>query len=400
MLAARVGEVLGPVERLVGLRGQGVARDAADASKVAHVHYRDSIVGRVQSARVDSQVQRVDVVVDFEGLREAAQTDAALEQLAGTDDPGPTQSPKLGPRGRHGIEQIRPVGRGRRQLSSLRRGRLQAVAKEVSSRDGMILVDLVVDLQRKPVHAVGGRGRHRQSVPLGVGIDGKKLQQVLTRRVRAESEAGDARSRGKHFTLSGGDRNVRRLGAQPLRFVAHKEEGPVFHDRSSRYASKLLVPERRTVRRKEVPSVRRVRVAEVIGGAVQVVPAALHHHVDHGAAFYPEFGRGKLLDHKLLSGVDRDQRRRNAHHPGLVQDRIAVEAVVVRNAIHQEVVGGAPHAVDVDGQETAAGHALNARNDSKQGIDVAAADRQIGDSVLIDEGVQAVLGDFDERGRC
>ena len=133
---------------------------------------------------------------------------------------------------------------------------------------------------------------------------------------------------------------------------------------------------------------------------MQVVPAALHHHVDHGAAFHPEFGRGKLFDHKLLSRVDRDQRRRNAHHPGLVQDRITVEAVVVRNAIHQEVVGGAPRAVDVDGQEPAAGHALNARNDSQQGIDVATADRQIGDAVLIDESIQAVLGDFNERGRC
>src|SRR5207248_9475644 len=66
VIAARVGEMLGPVQRLVGLRGKRVTRNAADASEVAHVHYRASRVGRVQGARVDPQVQGVDMVVDFE----------------------------------------------------------------------------------------------------------------------------------------------------------------------------------------------------------------------------------------------------------------------------------------------------------------------------------------------
>src|SRR4029078_12337860 len=153
----------------------------------------------------------------------------------------------------------------------------------------------------------------------------------------------------------------------------------MLHDRPAEGAAELLILDRRRVAAvlgdEIIRRIGPVIVAEVITGAVQLVGAALHHHVARAAALDADLRRRRLLYRELGDRVHRHEGGGNADDAGLVEDRIAVVAIVVRNALGHVVGPRVPGAADADGEEAAAWIALDTGRDAEQRVEVAAAER-------------------------
>ncbi len=123
---------------------------------------------------------------------------------------------------------------------------------------------------------------------------------------------------------------------------------------------------------------------------MELVGAALHHHVDGGPALDPELGPRRLLDRELLDGVRRHHGGDQADDAGLAHGDATVVAVVVRDAVDHEVVRRGPRAADVHALESTARPVLDARHDVEQRVEVAAAERHRLDPLRVDAVVELV----------
>ena len=131
--------------------------------------------------------------------------------------------------------------------------------------------------------------------------------------------------------------------------------------------------------------------------AVQLVRPAFQSDVDDGATFYSELHTWIGLDVEFGNSVERDQGCGRARDSGLTERGFAIVAIVVRDAVHCEIVGGGALAVDVETLKAAAGTALHAGDAVEKIVEVAPVIGKILHFTLDEESAEAVFGGFDER---
>ena len=268
---------------------------------------------------------------------------------------------------------------------------LVAAAVHAAHRDLVLVVELVVELQeevvRRPLE--GCVHPHRAAWILRV-----EAQEALAGSRRAEASGGDAGPGLRDLVGRRHEDAIGRAHLGPLTLEVAEEESAVLDQGAAEGAAELLILERRLLAsgllREVVLGVHPVVVAEVIGRAMEVIRAALHHDVDGGPALDPELRPRGLLDGELLDGVGRDDGGDEADHAGSAERDVAVVAVVVRDSVHHEVVRLGALAADVDGLEAATGGALHPGHDAEQGVEVAPVEGHLVHALLVYVGVQLV----------
>src|SRR3990172_2722182 len=125
--------------------------------------------------------------------------------------------------------------------------------------------------------------------------------------------------------------------------------------------------------------------------SVEVIGAAPQSHVDDGTTLDAVLSPRVGLDAELGDAFQGHEGGGGARDGHLVQGGVPVVAVVVGDAVHRKVVGGAAQAVDVHGQESPAGGPLHPGDHLQEAIEVAPAQRQGFDAPGVDQGVLAIL---------
>ena len=156
-----------------------------------------------------------------------------------------------------------------------------------------------------------------------------------------------------------------------------KKNARFAHDRAAEHAAELVAVQRRLDaggRLEEAGRVQRRVAVELPRRAVEPVGAAAERRVDDGAAGAAELGAEVVgLDLELLDGVGRDLH-------DLIREALVAGAVgVVVDAVEDEVVERAAHAVDVERRV--------ARGADRRGADARAEQREVGVGAAVERQV-------------
>ena len=400
VLAARpgggIGELVdagGAVLRVVGLIAErGVAEDGNLAeAEIARVG-RDR-----RKAHLAVQVARHVLLEDAGG--DAVEAEPEFVHQVGREDVGLARHRVL----RAPRNVISKAGDGH-QGGSGERFEQAAVAEAVAKTQCVRRAEVVVEAQVEVVVAVALRGRG-DIILSGHGPVGKRVQRrdgqshgvetVLGNHVAGERRLGeridgvDVAARKIAHAFERG-RNVGDPGdafAHAPPFVVGEDERAVADHGTAERAAELVALILRAVfggRSEEVAGVGDAIAEELVGGSVDLVGAALQHHVDLPAGIAAGEGVVGAGGHlELAHGV---HRRSQA-------DAIQL-GVAVEHAIQDELVGVLAGAVDVDGEIAAhrtrrtGGGRHDARQQQTQLEEIAAVERQARNLAVIDDAAQ------------
>jgi len=149
--------------------------DVAAITEGSEIYVGHTEIDGRKRTGIHTQALGIDLVVDVNDLGKAGITKPALQNLVVADAPGPAQA---GHRAREGATELNRSGLwvATRRPTSKRRGALQTISKNVAARDGITLIDAVINFNDELVHIGGGGRLSDQSV--GRREEGKKFKRA------------------------------------------------------------------------------------------------------------------------------------------------------------------------------------------------------------------------------
>ena len=268
----------------------------------------------------------------------------------------------------------------------------------------MLLREVVIDFQNSIVAAVavvevgkelsGGAGVVRQ---VGGEFDAERATTgaAFGERIR---DAGAGIADG-HGDGSGDFDGIADLVANTL--VIAEDEKLVFEDGAAGRGAELMQVDGGHGSRRGIEPVARVDgvvAVEVVGGTVKGIGAGLDADVDDGAGLPTVVGLGAGLNVEFLNGVDGENCGGRSLHTFRVDDGGAIVGVVVVDAVDDKVIFLGTVAVGGDGEETAAGLALNAGLKDGEILKITALERKFVDGLVGESLTEYVAGGVDNRG--
>ena len=174
---------------------------------------------------------------------------------------------------------------------------------------------------------------------------------------------------------------LRLLALLLVLIVGEEEERLVALDRSAERSAELVLAEVLVLGAVRVLAEQRAVAAEIEGGALVPVGAALGHHVDEAADRAAELGRGAVGDDlELLHRLEAD----DVLGP-LTAALLAEERVVGVGAVDHHVVVDAALAADADLGAVRSLDDADGRRQLDEVDEVAAVDRQLGHRLFVDQ---------------
>ena len=341
MAPVRPGQVIGDMARGVDAAQRLCGADVIEA---VDGDLRRTDQGRVGDAGVQSERERVEAGVRVvERLQEVVHAERHLV------DQGWRKDGIL-----HDRDVVHVAGRDLEEVADVRAdvGGLRAGSAEVARGDGVLLVEVMVDLDDSVVAVVvvapvgeivilDGRAGAGGRRPDGLQVDGDRIHGNAILRQYAPA--------GRHPGIGRNRVEKRVVGVGELRFAVEEVERLVLRDRTADREAELVIADdlfRAGGRLKRRPRGQRFIAIEVISAAVERVGARFDHHVDAGSAVAAGLGAGIALHGELVDGFDGQERARDAGHATLVNGGGVLEGVVVIGAIDLVVVAAGAHAVD------------------------------------------------------
>ncbi len=146
-----------------------------------------------------------------------------------------------------------------------------------------------------------------------------------------------------------------------------------------------------------IAGVEEIVALKVVGGAVVVVGAGSEADVDDGAGLPAVFGGRIFHGVEFLNGVDGKVRGRSPLYAFGVNHGGGVVGIVVVGAVDDEVVVLGAIAIGADGEEAAAGIALDTGTKGDKVLEIAAVQGKVVNGFVVDGAAESGVGKFEER---